>query len=530
MTDSQSVVSRLPAVLAEATSAFNRGDLDEAIRLARAAVQQAPGCARCLTFLGVVLEVSGQTSDAMQALERATLLAPDDPEPWRQMGCVFTRAVHLADRFLKAERCFDRAVSLEPDRSVYRISHGEALVSLGQYERAADVYQQALVLEPDNPLAAGGLAGALERKGQFEKARDVLRPFLARGDRQPQLAEVFAIVARHTGEELQAVKLIEDIIPDTPARMRINLHFAAGDLLDRIEQYDRAFGHYECANVACGYTYDPAVAEREMARLTGYFSHQENKKRHRASNRSKLPLLIVGMPRSGTTLVEQILACHSAVRAGGELEVIPAIVSGLPALTGNQAAYPECLDRLTRRDIDKVARRYIRALADIGSGAKRVTDKLPYNFINLGLVDMLLPSARVIHCVRDPVDTCLSIYFRHMSSAHPYTADLRHLGHYYRIYRSLMLQWESVLRVSMHVVSYESLVNDPAGEIRRLLEFCELPWEEACLEFHRHRRFVATPSYDQVRRPIYTHALGRWRHYRRHLEPLLTAFNRLDGC
>jgi len=286
-------------------------------------------------------------------------------------------------------------------------------VTLGRYDEAVGAYRRALVLESDNPAAIAGLSTALERSGQYRHARDVLRPLLERGNRHPQLAVAFAAVARHTGEEMHAVKLIEELAGDTSSTdMCIDLHFAAGNLLDRMQCYDQAFGHYEQANAACGYVYLPGTAERDLAPLMAFYSAQAGKRRPRSGNRSELPVFIVGMPRSGTTLVEQILASHTAVKAGGELEVIPEIVSGIPALVDSPAPYPDCLDGLTRRNIEQPARHYIAALADIGAGAKRVTDKLPYNFINLGLIDQLLPSVRVVHCVRDPKDIHVCIHWK----------------------------------------------------------------------------------------------------------------------
>ncbi|MGA9033061.1 MAG: sulfotransferase [Sulfuricaulis sp.] len=513
----------LPAVFAEAKAAFSQGRNTDAIRLARAATREAPLSAECMTFLGCMLGESGQTSEAMTVLERAAAMAPDKPEPWRQMGRVLSQFAKGGNR-AQAERYFCKAATLAPDQEIYQTSYGECLVTLGRYDKAIEVFQRSLALDPESPLAIGGLAAALERSGQFERARDILRPLLDRGNRHPQLVIAFAAVARHTGEETPALELIEEALNESPpVNGRIGLHFAAGDLLDRMKRYDQAFRHYEQANALSGYVYDPVVAERELQRLISFFSAQAQARRPRASNRSELPVFIVGMTRSGTTLVEQILASHPEVRAGGELEVIPGIISDLPRLMGDPAPFPECLGALTRRNIEQPARRYIAALAEIGQGATRVTDKLPHNFLSLGLIDLLLPSARVIHCVRDPVDTCLSNYFKRMSANHPYTANLEHLGHYYRVYQRLMTHWRSVLRIRMHEVRYEALVSEPETEIRRLLDFCGLPWDQRCLSFHENRRSVATPSYDQVRRPIYNQSVQRWRHYEAHLGPLLRA-------
>jgi tetratricopeptide (TPR) repeat protein len=513
----------LPAIYAEAKTAFSQGRYADAVRLARVAIREAPLSAECMTFLGCALGESGQTSEAMAVLERAATIAPDKPEPWRQMGRVLMQLAKGGNR-AQSERYFCKAATLAPDQELYQTSYGECLVTLGRYDKAIEVFERALTLDPESALAAGGLSAALERSGQYERARHILIPLLDRGDRHPQLVVAFAAVARHTGEEIRALELIEDALSRSPSvNGRIGLHFAAGDLLDRMKRYDQAFRSYEQANALSGYTYDPVTAEREMQRLISFFSAQTQARRPRASNRSELPVFIVGMMRSGTTLVEQILASHPEVRAGGELEVLPEIISDLPRLLGDPALFPECLSALTRRNIEQPARRYIAALAEIGQGAARVTDKLPQNFLSLGFIDLILPSARVIHCVRDPVDTCLSNYFKRMSANHPYTANLEHLGHYYRLYQRLMTHWRSALRIRMYEVKYEELVSNPEHEIRRLLDFCGLPWDERCLSFHENRRAVATPSYDQVRRPIYRQSVQRWRHYEAHLGPLLRA-------
>ncbi|MHB8256706.1 MAG: sulfotransferase family protein [Acidiferrobacterales bacterium] len=203
--------------------------------------------------------------------------------------------------------------------------------------------------------------------------------------------------------------------------------------------------------------------------------------------------------------------------------MISEISSQLPALLGTSNHYPQCLDDFTRKNIDPIAQKYLDRLGGLAHNVVRVTDKMPHNFMALGLIDLLFPGARVIHCVRDPVDTCLSIYFQHFNDTHVYARDLSSLGQYYRQYQRLMAHWKTVLRIPLMDIQYEELVENQEDLSRRMIEFCELKWDDRCLRFHESVRFVTTPSYDQVRRPIYRKSVARWKNYEQFIEPLLSA-------
>ena len=238
-----------------------------------------------------------------------------------------------------------------------------------------------------------------------------------------------------------------------------------------------------------------------------------------------VPVFIVGMPRSGTTLAEQILASHPQVFGAGELPDIDDISRQLERVVPGNLKYPDCME-LAAADTLRAARDgYLRKLADLSSGAHRVTDKMPHNFEHLGLIAALFPNARIVHCIRNPLDTCLSIYFNDFNAGHGYATDLGMLGEHYNEYHRMMMHWKNVLPIKIFDLVYEDIIRDQEQISRQLLAYCGLDWDPACLEFYKNKRTVSTFSYDQVRKPIYTGSVERWRRYEKFLEPLIKALS-----
>jgi len=312
-----------------------------------------------------------------------------------------------------------------------------------------------------------------------------------------------------------------------PPQRRIDniaLNFAAAELLDRVGRYDEAFAHARQANQLVGAKYEPAQVERSVDALIAYFTRRKIQSLPRSTLGDERPVFIVGMPRSGTSLVEQILASHPDVYGAGELEAIFQIAGQAEArLSGRGFAFPQSLDGITSSLADELAANYLRPLTALAPAARRITDKLPLNFLQLGLISILFPQARVIHCMRDPRDTCLSCYMTHFSSGNEFSYDLRSCGHFYRQYEKLMTHWKRALDLPILDVIYGQLVEDAEGQSRRMVEFLGLPWDPQCLRFYDNTRYVPTASNAQVRQPIYQSSVGRWRHYDKHLAPLLAA-------
>jgi hypothetical protein len=301
------------------------------------------------------------------------------------------------------------------------------------------------------------------------------------------------------------------------------MHFTLGQLRDDLGHYDRAFEHFAAGNALRSTDYNPESTAAKTDRIIAFFSAERLATSPRAEARpalpSDLPVFIVGTPRSGTSLVEQILSCHPQVHAAGELRRMMHLADelGLRFQDSDPDMRESVLegDRLTAASVT-----YLEGLRACAGDATRVTDKMPYNFERLGLISLLFPRSRVIHCRRDPLDSCLSCYFQNFSRGNFQTFDLRHLGLYYRQYERLMAHWREVLNLAVFDVSYEAHVEDPEGTCREILAFLELDWDPACLRFYESQRNVKTASRNQVNKPIYRSSVGRWQNYEKHLGAL----------
>jgi hypothetical protein len=254
-----------------------------------------------------------------------------------------------------------------------------------------------------------------------------------------------------------------------------------------------------------------------------YFTRSSLKWLPHAAPQGRAPVFIVGMPRSGTTLIEQILSSHPAVHGAGEFHGMFSLWPSALQRTPGAASLTQCLDRLSGQDFEALATEYLNSLWARSPDSLWIVDKHPGNYMNLGLISLLLPQAKIIHARRDPLDTCLSCFLTDFASNLDFHLSLSSCGHYYRHYRKIMKHWTEVLDLEILDVDYENVVRDVEAETRRILQFLDLPWDRRCLDFHQNNRFIANASSVQVRLPIYTKSVGRWRHYHKHLQPLRDA-------
>ncbi len=314
-----------------------------------------------------------------------------------------------------------------------------------------------------------------------------------------------------------------------PAK-RVFVHFALGKALDDIGEHDRAFGHFRLGNALKRreVQYDESAHQLGFRRLIEQYHHAPLQGIAAAGDPSPLPIFVVGMPRSGSTLVEQILASHRQVHAAGELQNLSRVIAAAANSKSEPIPIPSCVTQPDAEGLRQIGQAYLASLPPLAAGKRRITDKLPTNFLHVGLIRLILPNARIIHTLRDPVDTCLSCYSKLFSHGVPFSFDLEELGADYRQYHELMAHWRSVLPPgAMCEVRYEDVVDDLEGQARRLLDYCGLPWDASCLTFHKTERPIATASQVQVRRPVYRSSLSRWRRYEAHLKPLLVE---IEAC
>jgi tetratricopeptide (TPR) repeat protein len=479
--------------------------LNEAIDHYRQALTLDPERAEFNNNLGNALRQQGELAGAEAALREALRLDPNYAEAYANLGLVLTAK--------------GRTTGLEK---------GGALA----LEEGLTSFRRALVLKPDYELAVTGEATILERQGEFEQAYARLAPFLEAGELSVVLT--FASLCRPLRRCHEAIALLQRLLdrdgPHLEVSDRIALHFSLGPLLDAAGEYDRAFDQYHQGNdlARAIRPFDLQAHVQRNKAIMATYSKDFMAQAPRAAQISERPVFIVGMPRSGTTLVEQILASHPAVFGAGELNEMHSIVADLE--TRASYPYPQCIESLTPDYCSEIAQRYLAFIDGLAPPqAQRVTDKMPSNYLHLGLITLLFPQARIIHCVRDPLDTCLSCYFQDFDERLPFTYDLTLLGAYYAEYQRLMAHWRSVLDSPWLEVRYEDLVADQEGVSRVLVEHCGLEWDERCLRFYETQRLVSTASYDQVRQPLYSRSVGRWRYYERHLGPLRQALATAAG-
>jgi tetratricopeptide (TPR) repeat protein len=421
----------------------------------------------------------------------------------------------------QAKLYLDRLLPLVPQSSEIHANAARNALAMNEVTLAIDLARKAVGLAPQDAGARLVLADALEAGGQFLQAKLEYLVVLERDPRnvtalsnlltlrESQVPERLVLEAQH----LLSGSALSDM-------QRTQLNFGLAHYYYGRQEYDPAFTHIRAANAARHrwYPFDSDKFSTVIDELMRVFSKQSLAAVPAPGIRDSRPIFIVGMPRSGTTLVEQILASHSQIAAGGELVTLTNIATEIARTT---EGYPRGLFGLDAGSLGHHAGQYRDKLTSISATALRVTDKMPFNFLHLGLVAALFPGARIIHCRRDPRDTCTSCHFTTFNKHLQFASDLPTLGRYYLDYRRLMDHWKSVLTVPMLEIDYESLVTDTEPTIRCLVEFCGVAWEPGCAQFHETERGILTPSRWQVRQPIYRHAIGRWRNYEKQLAPLL---------
>ena len=488
--------------------------VDEAVKSYRKALEIKPDFADAHSNLGNALRDLGQLHEALASYRRALEIRPEVPEAHNNLGNVLLDLMQLDE----AAACYQRALALRPDYAHAHTALGMVLRQQGRTAEAEASCRRALAIEPHSAEGLAFVAEIHADRGQFAAADELFRTALAI---DPDLPAAWAGIARYhrmSGDDacwLEAAQRLAG--KGLPVRHEINLRYAIGKYFDDVKDYAQAFDSYRLANELAkryGARHDPQQMTRLVDRITVSYDQQWLTQSRTQTLHSERPVFIVGMPRSGTTLAEQILASHPAVFGAGELPFWNDVSPGYEPSTLEGTGSASRLSGL--------AGEYLRQLADLSTDALRVVDKMPTNYLNLGLIHAALPNARIVHMRRNPIDTCLSIFFQNFSISHAYANDLEDLAQYYTEYLRVMAHWHATLPEGTILdVSYEALVDDPEASSRKMLEFVGLSWDPRCLDFHRTDRTVITPSKWQVRQKISKSSAGRWRNYESFVGPLL---------
>ena len=528
------------------------GRAEAAVASYEAALAIDPDRAEAYYGLATALHAQQRPDEAIACYERALAIDPD----YGEASCGLGAALHTAGRNRRAVACYDAALAVDPDYGEALCGRAAALLALKRHDAAIADYRRALTLTPGDVAVLNALGLALQAVDRHDEALAQFRRALAlapgSGETQVNLGSVLEELgrideARAAFEAAVALEprnvrfryalisgrravagdphlaALEDWARDIDAfaeDQQILLRFALAKALAETGREDEAFRHLLAGNAQKHrqIRYDEPATLATLARIAPVFTSELMQMKRGAGHPSTAPVFIIGMPRSGSTLVEQILASHPRVFGGGERHDFSDALTGIAAGPG-AAAFPELVRDLDGGELRRLGGAYVER---IGTAAERVTDKMLANFCLAGLIHLALPNARLIHTRRDPVDTCLSCFAQLFGAQQPFTYDLGELGRYYRAYLGLMEHWGRVLPEGVMLdVQYEELVADFEPQARRILAHCGLDWDPACLSFYRTERVVRTASVTQVRQPIYRSSVGRWRPGDEVLRPLL---------
>ncbi len=475
-----------------------------------------------LHLLSLMAIQMGNYTVAAEMINKAIASDPQNPISYSNLGVILSTLGNQED----AVKAYQQALRLRPDYAEAWNNLGTALRTSGKLESAIDSYRQALQYKPDYAEAWNNLGNALKSLGRLESAIDSYRKAI---QYKADYVEAHCMLARtklhnRYDDEVQAMeKLLSK--PDINVEEKIQLCFGLGKAFEDIKQYDKSFNYLLDGNRIKRTTFNYSISEDEgfFKKLIDVFDTTFFAQRDGYGVSENTPIFILGMPRSGTTLVEQILSSHHQIQGAGELNDLKQILlTTNPKLTNH--TFPDYVPELKCDDFTQFGTEYLRRINRYNSAGKaHVTDKMPSNFLYIGMIRVLFPSAKIIHCKRNPVDTCLSCFKTTFEEVQKFAYDLTELGQYYHLYQKLMSHWHTVLPGYIYDIQYEELVAEQETQTRRLIDHCGLSWDEACLSFYKSDRVVKTASDVQVRRPIYKSSVQLWKRYEKHLGPLLSA-------
>ena len=515
------------AFLRSSQAAMTRGDWPEAERLYRCALEQDPRRFDALANLGLLCIRTGRLEEAGALLRQALGQRPHSAELHNALGTV----LRTLRRPEEAASHFRRALALKADYAEAHANLGNTLVDLARFQEAAASLKRAVALKPNFALAYRDLGTVQQTLGHLDAARQTVERGISCNPREPSLYRTLGELKRFTPDDPHLVAM-EELVKDLgvlPPEQQVELNFALGNAYADLGRHEQSFRHLLEGNRTARQSadYDESATLRLFDRMRAVFGPELLRDKAGLGDPTQTPVFIIGMPRSGTTLLEQILASHPMVAAGGELEELTQAIARHHELAKKQTDYPEVVATLNGEDLRAIGANYRNAIAARAAGKMRLTDKLPANFLHAGLIPLVLPNARIIHTRRNPLDTCLSCFSILFKAGHlKFTYDLAELGHYYHAYVTLMEHWRGVLPPGVMLeIDYEDLVADLEGQARRIVAHCGLPWDDACRDFHRTERAVYTASSRQVRQPIYRSSVARSQPYQHLLGPLLEALS-----
>lgn len=504
------------------------GRAEDAVTLFDQAITIEPERVEAWLNLAYALAASHRTTEAIASFHQAITKAPDNPLAHYGLAATCFHAKYLDDALAAAKR----AVDLSPNDYASLTLLGEIHERLGNISPALHAYSQVTQLRPDDPSANIAMARCYEKQGELLESRQRLLAILkSHPDNEQAVAALGGMVVHQEidKEELdRIIGLHENLLVKPTTKGRSEISFLLGRLHEKKGDYPTSFAHYRRANELQKRYFDLTSHRRLITAITKTYAAERQRTLPRCSEGGGNLVFIVGMPRSGSTLVEQIISSHPESRALGEYHGVPDFARNLDRYFVG-GTFPDSADSLPVRILQDMASHYLSRvpIKNEPSPSRIMTDKMLFNYLYAGLIGQVFPDAKMIHVRRSPMDTCLSCYFHHFYGRLDFCYDLATLGGYYRLYDELMRHWRRAPPLSFMEIRYENLVADQENESRKIIDFCGLSWNDACLSFHQSNRFARTKSYQQVRQPIYTTSVARHQRYADFLGPLKEALGHL---
>jgi len=507
--------------LARAAEAQRNGDMERAEKALRELLARDPDNVTALRMLGSIALEANRLPAAYRLLERAVELAPGFILAWNDLASLYVKE----DRYDDALEKVEHAISLDPLQPGSYVIKGNILSRAQRHEASLAAYQQTLELNPGHGGALAGKGHVLKTIGRQEESIEAYRKCI---QAHPRLGEAYWSLANLKTLEFneREVKVMHHMVEDAklPDEPKVNFFLSLGKHYENQENFDQAFQFYRRGNeLRRGHEmYDPVQTQVIHDRIIKVFTTGFFAQRSGWGDPDPSPILVVGLPRSGSTLIEQILASHSQVEGTMELPDLSRTIREINrSRKKDRVEYPEATTDLGKEDVNALGRFYLESTQRYRTGKRYFIDKMPNNFSNTGFLHLILPNAKVINARRHPMDSCMGCYKQLFFKGQSFTYDQFELGQYYLQYQRIMDHWHQVLPGRVLDVHYEQMVLDQEAQTRRLLEFCGLPWEQQCLRFYETDRAVNTASSEQVRQPIYTKSLNFWKNYESHLGELI---------
>ena len=469
-----------------------------------------------LRFMGILAFKSGNHDIAEAMLTKALKLDPTYSLVWANLAQVFS----VTGQLDKAKKSFKNILNMEPKNGLIWAEYGTVLIKLANYREGRDAYLKALEFKPDSPRVHLSLGHVYKTMGEIDNSIDSYKSTILQNNLSGEAYWSLANLKTYSFSENEIRDMEETLNGDMSDIERSQMHFALGKAYEVKKDFDRSFkNYYEGNKVKKGLIkYSSDDTTDNTKRILNFFNQENIHDLSRSSTKDQDPIFVLGMPRSGSTLVDQIISSHSKVDGTQELPNIIKIAAELN--TNSQNTYPEALKELDGTKLSDLGKSYITETAWARESAPFFIDKMPNNFIHIGLIKTILPNAKIIDTRRDPMDTCFSCFKQFFARGQLFTYSLEDLGNYYTDYIRAMNHWHNIYGKDIYTVHYDNVINKTEETIRELIDYCELPFEKECLEFYNSSRPVKTPSAEQVRQPIYKSGLNYWKNYEKHLLPL----------